>query len=124
MASGGICWSTRRSPSDLQVPQTVAPRNGDMVRLAPGRAEIIDEVPSGRLYVDGGVLTVENGEALRERRHASHSGVLTVAVALDQRGRIVSGPQVQAIGLPGDENTPLDEALDDLADDAERPCAA
>ena len=104
---------------DLQVGQTVAPRNGDMVRLAPGKAEIIDEVPSGRIYVDGGVLTVENGEALRERRHASHSGMLTVAVVLDERGRIVSGPQVQAIGLPGDENTPLEEALDDLANAAE-----
>jgi ribonuclease J len=104
---------------DLQVPQTVAPRNGEMVRLAPGRAEIIDEVPSGRLYVDGGVLTVENGEALRERRHASHSGVLTVAVVLDDDGRIASGPQVQAIGLPGDEDTPLDQALDDLAAAAE-----
>jgi ribonuclease J len=104
---------------DLQVSQTVAPRNGDMVRLAPGKAEIIDEVPSGRIYVDGGVLTVENGEALRERRHASHSGMLTVAVVLDERGRIVSGPQVQSIGLPGDENTPLEEALDDLANAAE-----
>src|SRR5579863_8219696 len=105
---------------DLQVPQTVAPRNGEMVRLAPGRAEIIDEVPSGRLYVDGGVLTVENGEALRERRHASHSGVLTVAVALDERGRMASGVQIQSIGLPGDETTPLDEALDDLAAAAEQ----
>ncbi len=105
---------------DLQVPQKVAPRNGEMVRLAPGRAEIIDEVPSGRIYVDGGVLTVENGEALRERRHASHSGVLTVAVVLDDDGRIASGPQVQAIGLPGDETTPLDEALDDLAAAAEQ----
>jgi ribonuclease J len=104
---------------DLQVGQTVAPRNGDMVRLAPGKAEIIDEVPSGRIYVDGGVLTVENGEALRERRHASHSGMLTVALVLDERGRIVSGPQVQSIGLPGDENTPLEEALDDLANAAE-----
>ena len=61
---------------DLQVPQQVAPRNGDMVRLAPGRAEIIDEVPAGRLYVDGGMVTPENGEALRERRHAASNGVL------------------------------------------------
>src|SRR3954470_12346426 len=52
---------------DLQVPHAVSPRNGDMVRLAPGHPEIIDEVPAGRLYVDGGVLTPENGEALRER---------------------------------------------------------
>ncbi len=97
----------------------MAPRNGDMVRLAPGRAEIIDEVPAGRLYVDGGVITAENGEALRERRHASHSGVLVVAIALDQRGRIASGPQVSAIGLPDDGNQSLGDALDDMADAVE-----
>lgn len=105
---------------DLQVPQQVAPRNGDMVRLAPGRAEIIDEVPAGRLFVDAGVLTPENGEALRERRHAAFNGMLTVAVALDAKGRIVSGPQVRALGLPTDEDYPLDDVLDDLADDAEK----
>ena len=104
---------------DQQVSQTVAPRNGDMVRLAPGRAEIIDEVPSGRLYVDGGMVTPENGEALRERKHASHSGVLTVAVAIDGRGRLISGPQVRGIGLPGESDYPLEEALDDLAVAAE-----
>jgi ribonuclease J len=31
------------------VPQVLTCRNGDMVRLAPGKAEIIDEIPSGRL---------------------------------------------------------------------------
>ena len=104
---------------DLQVAEAVAPRNGDMVRLAPGRAEIIDEVPAGRLYVDGGMVTPENGEALRERRHAAFNGVLAVSVALDGKGRIVSGPQVRALGLPGDEDYALDEALDDLAGEAE-----
>ncbi|MDB5417676.1 MAG: metallo-beta-lactamase family protein [Phenylobacterium sp.] len=105
---------------DLQVPQQVTPRNGDMVRLAPGRAEIIDEVPSGRLYVDAGVLTPENGEALRERRHAAFNGVVTVSVALDGRGQIVSGPQVRALGLPTDEDYPLEDVLDDLAEEAEK----
>ena len=100
---------------DLQVAETVTPRNGDMVRLAPGLAEIIDEVPSGRLYVDGGMLTTEDGEALRERRHMSHSGVLTVSVVLDGRGRIASGPQVRGVGLPSDMEYPLGEMLDDLA---------
>jgi len=104
---------------DLQVVETVAPRNGDMVRLAPGRAEIIDQVPAGRLYVDAGMITPENGDALRERRHAAYNGVLTVAVVLDRKGRIVSGPQVRALGLPGDADYELDEALDDLAGEAE-----
>jgi ribonuclease J len=104
---------------DLQVSQALAPRNGDMVRLAPGRAEIIDEVHAGRLYVDGGVVTPENGEALRERRHASHSGMLMVSIAMDGRGRIASGPQVRSIGLPGDARLPLNDVLDELADAVE-----
>ncbi|HSV02121.1 MAG TPA: ribonuclease J [Phenylobacterium sp.] len=105
---------------DLQVPQQLAPRNGDMVRLAPGRAEVIDETPAGRLYLDAGVLTPENGQALRERRHAAFNGVVSVAVVLDRRGRIASGPQVRALGLPTDAEYPLDEVLDDLAEAAEQ----
>lgn len=104
---------------DLQVPQTVAPRNGDMVRLAPGRAEVIDEVPAGRIYIDGGFLTPQDGEPLRERRIAASSGVLHAALVLDGRGRIASGPQVRAIGLPGEPERPLEDLLDDLADAAE-----
>ncbi|HJV42462.1 ribonuclease J [Caulobacter sp.] len=104
---------------DLQVPHAVSPRNGDMVRLAPGMPEIIDEVPAGRLYVDGGVVTPENGDALRERRHAAFNGMLAVSIVLDGRNKIVSGPQVRGIGLTGDEEYSLDDALDDLAEEAE-----
>ena len=103
---------------DLQVAHAVAPRNGDMVRLAPGAPGIIDEVPSGRLYIDAGVVTAENGDALRERRHAASNGVLTVSIALDGGGKLASGPQVRALGMPSDDDYPLDEALDDLAIDA------
>jgi ribonuclease J len=103
---------------DLQVPQTVAPRNGDMVRLAPGRAEIIDEVTAGRLYIDGGVMTPENGEALRERRHAAFNGMLVVSVVLNANGKIVAGPTVKAVGLPGDDEYSVEEAVYDLGEDA------
>ena len=103
---------------DLQVPQTVAPRNGDMVRLAPGRAEIIEEVHAGRYYVDAGMVTPENGEALRERRHAASNGVLHISLVLDRKGKLAAGPAMKAIGLPGDEDYPLADALEDLADEA------
>jgi ribonuclease J len=108
---------------DMQVPQQIAPRNGDMVRLAPGRAEIVDEVPSGRLFVDAGVLTPENGEALRERRHAAHNGMVAVSVALDGRGRILSGPQVRALGLPTEDAQDLEDVLDELSEAAEQALA-
>jgi ribonuclease J len=90
-----------------------------MVRLAPGRAAIIDEVKSGRLFLDGGVMTPENSDPLRERRHAAANGVLIVAVALDAKNRLAGDVEVRGIGLPGDEEYSLDEALSDLAKDAE-----
>ncbi len=105
---------------EMQVPETVTPRNGDMVLLAPGPARIIDEVPSGRLFVDGTMLVEESGEALRERRHAASNGILIVSFAMDKRGRIVSDIDVRGIGLPGDEDNPLGDALDDLAERAEQ----
>ena len=105
---------------EIGVPETVTPRNGDMVRLAPGPAAIIDEVPNGRLYVDGGMLVTEQGEALRERRHASTNGVLVVTFAMDSRGKIVSDIDVRGIGLPGDDENPLGDALDELAERAEQ----
>ena len=104
---------------ELQVPEAIAPHNGDMIRLAPGRAEIIDEVKAGRLYVDGGVLTPANGEALRERIHAGNNGVLIVTLALDGRGKLVSDLDLRSVGLPDSKDKPLNDALDDLADAAE-----
>jgi ribonuclease J len=109
---------------DLGVPETVTPRNGDLVRLWPGAAQVIDEVPAGRLYVDGGRLVTEEGEAIRERRHASTNGVLVVSFALDKRGRIVSDIDVRGIGLPGDADSPLGDALDELAERAEQAVRA
>ena len=109
---------------DIGISETVTPRNGDMVRLAPGPAAIIDEVPNGRLYVDGGMLVTEQGEALKERRHASTNGVLIVAFCLDKRGRIVSDIDIRSVGLPGDLQKPLGDVLDDLAERVENVVAS
>ena len=50
-----------RRAKSLQVPEAVVIQNGQMLRLAPGKAEIIDEVRSGRIHLDGRVL-VEEGD--------------------------------------------------------------
>ena len=104
---------------DLKVPQAIAPRNGDIVRLAPGPAVIVGEVPAGRLFLDGGVLTSENSDPLRERRHAASNGVLMVAVTLNAKNKLAADAEVRAIGLPGDDDYRLQDMLEDLAEDAE-----
>ncbi|HYF23447.1 MAG TPA: MBL fold metallo-hydrolase, partial [Caulobacteraceae bacterium] len=75
--------------------------------------------PSGRMYVDGGVLVPAGGEALRERKHAAANGMLFVSVALDRKGKLASDVEVRGLGLPGDEDYSLDDALDELAETAE-----
>lgn len=106
--------------TSMGVEQTVTPRNGELVRLAPGQAEVIDEVPAGRLFIDGGMLVEESGEALRERRHAASNGILIVSLAMDRRGKIVSDIDVRGIGLPGDAKRQLGDILDNMAERAER----
>jgi ribonuclease J len=98
------------------VPQVLLCRNGDLVRLAPGAAEIIDEIPSGRLYKDGMVLVDGQARTVASRRRLSFSGVISVALALSERGVLVADPEVELIGIP--ETDAAGEALADIARDA------
>jgi len=106
---------------ELQIEQTVVPRNGDMIRLAPGPAAIIDETPNGRLHLDGNRLVMADDSALRERRKIAVVGHVTVTVAVNGKGVLVSGPALCVRGLPdlGDEDEgEAIEALEEAADDA------
>lgn len=105
---------------ELQVPEAIAPRNGDLIRLAPGPAQVVDEVPAGRLYVDGDSLVEAEGEALRERRRIAEQGALIVVIGVDERRRsIVSGPEVRTRGLPAEAEERYESGLDDIARAAE-----
>lgn len=103
----------------LQVPEAITPRNGDMVRLAPGPATIIDEVPSGRLLLDGTVLVGEGSDGMRERDQIAMSGVLHVALAMSEAGKLLSGPDIQTLGLPTDDRAKVEAHLESLEDAAE-----
>ena len=45
-----------------------------MVRLAPAPAAIIDDVPVGRLYRDGAIITRSEDGQVRERRTCAGEG--------------------------------------------------
>jgi ribonuclease J len=82
------------------VPQVLVCRNGDLVRLAPGAAEIIDEVPSGRLYKDGALVIDAEAPTVAARRRLSFSGIVCVALAMSDKGVLAANPGVELIGLP------------------------
>lgn len=97
------------------VPEVVRAKNGTLVRLAPGPAEIVDTVPTGRLYRDGNIVIGAGERALPERRKLAFAGIVTVAIAIDDRGELVGDPVIDAMGLP-DKNRQGRDLTDIIAD--------
>jgi ribonuclease J len=84
----------------LGVEQVVRARNGAMVRLLPGPAEIIDDVPVGRLYRDGKILTRADDGQVRERRKLSFAGSVVVSLVLSTKGVLLAEPEIALAGVP------------------------
>jgi ribonuclease J len=96
------------------VTNIVKARNGSVVRLAPGKAEVISHVPAGRLYKDGDILLGVNDRAVPERRKLAEAGIVSIAIAIDERGDIQGDPIVAQMGLP--EKTRTGAIIADLID--------
>ena len=103
----------------LQIGQAVTPRNGDLIRLAPGRSEIVDQTANGRLYLDGNQLVPALSEGLRQRRALAQWGYVHVSVALDESGDLVDGPIIVARGFSEPDGESADESLIEIDEAAE-----
>lgn len=88
----------------LGIPHAVTPRNGDMIRLAPGLPEVIDEVPAGRLYLDGRILLPQGEGVIRARHRLGEEGLIVVSLAFDKSSKPVGQPIVTVRGLPHEDN--------------------
>jgi ribonuclease J len=97
----------------LGVEEALAPRNGDLIRLAPDGPEVIDEVPAGRIYLDGDILMAEGAAPMRERKKLSHAGVLVVSIALDKRHGLAGNAQLSSVGAAVLDDSALAEKIED-----------
>ena len=96
-----------RLAKSLQVPQALVPQNGQLFRLAPGRAELIDEVPSGHLHLDGRVLVSEGAGLAKTRRGLGFAGIIAITLVLDGKGRSLAPAAIITEGIP----EPVQEAI-------------
>lgn len=81
------------------VQETVVAENGTIVRLAPGRACVVDHVPTGRLLLEGSRTVPIDGELVRTRNKAIYNGAVMVTVALDKERRNKPEIQLSSVGL-------------------------
>jgi ribonuclease J len=111
----------------LGVPQALEVKNGDVVRLAPSPAAVVDEVPTGRLVLENQELIAAEDDLFRTRRRLMNHGTVLVGLVLDRYGALLAGPQLSTFGAVDLEREPglreavlgeIEDAIEDLDDDA------
>ena len=89
--------------------------DGEILRLWPGPAAVIDEAPVGRLYRDGGLIVPDAEGPVKARRKISFVGIAVIAMTLSRRGEILDEPGVVLEGIPAagrDGESMVDVVLD------------
>ncbi|TCR62663.1 ribonuclease J [Bosea sp. BK604] len=99
----------------LGVKHVMRAGNGDVVAIGPDGARKVDEAPHGRLYQDGDLLVGAMEKTIVERRRLSFAGMISVAVAVDEKGGLAGDPEIAVLGLPprASDGTPFDELVAD-----------
>lgn len=103
-----------------QVPHALVVENGAVVRLGPGNPSIIDQVPAGRLALDGNRLVPmggPSGSPVKERQRIAFNGLAMATIVIGKDGKLKTDPIVSLQGL----ESPL--APGALAEDAREAIA-
>lgn len=95
-------------------------RNGEMIRIAPNGPQVVDIVPSGRLYEDAGSIISSTDDSLRLRKKMAYAGHVGVSLVVTDKGQLISGPEPRVTGFPeGRDGEIMDELVDAVGDAAE-----
>jgi ribonuclease J len=81
------------------VPHVIRAFNGEVVQLS-GAPGVVDQVQSGRIFKDGDLLVNATDRTVLDRKKLSFAGIVSVAIAIDERGALMSDAEVQTAGLP------------------------
>ncbi|MGE6739255.1 ribonuclease J [Allorhizobium pseudoryzae] len=93
------------------IPTVPKVRNGNMLRLAPGPVEVIDDVPHGRIFKDGRLIGDIDEMGISDRKKLSYVGHVAVNILLDSRYDFLADPDLVPFGLPD-----YDDEGEDMAD--------
>jgi ribonuclease J len=84
----------------LGVPHVLMALDGNIVRLAPGTPGVIGAAEHDRLFKDGSLTLPAGDPTVAERRRLAFAGIVSVALAIDNRGEVVGDPAFEISGLP------------------------
>jgi ribonuclease J len=94
---------------DMQVPTAIVPKNGSVIRLAPGTPQVINHIETGLLAVEPGRIIDAGHQAISQRRKLQFSGAVHATLVMDARGKLMADAKISSVGLVDPES---DEGLD------------
>jgi len=108
-----------RIAQECQVPHTLIPSNGQIIRLGPGIHEVVLEVKHGCWGLDGKNLRYLDSSVAKDRKKMAYSGAVVVTLVMDTKGKVVRDPQVSLMGLmEGEGENDVHGHLSAIAHDA------
>lgn len=79
---------------------TLVAENGDRVSLDGQTIQVIDQVPTGRVFVDGKGVGDVGDIVLRDRKHLSEDGMIVVVLVVEKiSGNILQRPELLTRGV-------------------------
>ncbi len=102
--------------TELKVPHVLVVTNGDMIAFDPSGPRKVDDVTSGRIYQDGLMRIAASTKTIPDRRKLSFAGVVSVAIAIDDKGNIAGDLEIACMGLP--DKTDEGDTFEDVVNDA------
>ncbi len=104
--------STHAALAEEEGIPTVLIENGDVLQFGPGRPEIVDTVPTGRLAVDGERIVPLKGGVMANRRRMLFNGAVIGSFAMDGSGKLLGLPKISAPGLLDEVDTELQQEVE------------
>ena len=105
---------------EMQIPFNLKIQNGDIIKISKGKKpEIIDQAPTGKIYLDGNIAVSLDSSSIKERKNISVNGLLEITLIVTSNGKIKK-PIITFRGIPEDE---LSETFKfDLEDEITKTC--
>ena len=105
---------------EMQIPFNLKVENGNIIKISKNqKPEIIDQAPTGKVYLDGHVAVSLDSSSIKERKNISVNGLLEITLIISNNGKMKK-PIVSFRGIPEGE---VNETFRfDLEDEITKTC--
>ena len=90
--------------TECQIGHTLVPNNGSVIKLAPGKPEIIDHIETGLLAVDLARIIPITHQSITARRKLQYSGTVHASLILDSNFNVLGDIKINTVGLSCDRS--------------------